>query len=65
MYRFVRGREESVALATPVRTVTETVVVLPSATLAGVILQVEFAGAPVHVKVAVPAIFAAELSSSG
>jgi hypothetical protein len=63
--RFVCGREEDVALVTPVRTVTETVVVLPSATLAGVTLQVEFAGAPVHVKVAVPTIFAAELSSSG
>lgn len=50
---------------TPVRTVTETVVVLPSITLAGVTLQVEFAGAPAQVKVAVPGMFAAELSSNG
>ena len=53
------------AVVTPVRTVTETVVVFPSATLAGVTLQVEFAGAPVQVKVAVPGIFAAELRSNG
>jgi hypothetical protein len=45
--------------------VTEIVVVVPSATLEGVMLQVEFAGAPVQVKVAVPATFAAELSSNG
>ena len=63
--RFVSGREDCAAEETPVRTVTETVVVLPSATLAGVMLQVEFAGAPVQVKVAVPEMFAAELSSSG
>jgi hypothetical protein len=48
-----------------VRTVTETVVAFPNATLAGVTLHVEFAGAPVQVKVAVPEIFAAELSSNG
>ena len=63
--RFVSGREVCAVEETPVRTVTETVVVLPSATLAGVMLQVEFAGAPVQVKVAVPGMFAAELSSSG
>jgi hypothetical protein len=50
---------------TPVRTVTETVVVLPSATLEGVTLQVELAGAPVQVKVAVPGTLAAELTSNG
>jgi hypothetical protein len=63
--RFVSGREVCAVDETPVRTVTETVVVLPSATVEGVMLQVEFAGAPVHVKVAVPGIFAAELSSNG
>lgn len=59
------GGEECAVLVTPVRTVTETVVVLPSVTLAGVTLQVEFAGNPVQVKVAVPETFAAEPSSSG
>ena len=63
--RFVNGREDCAVEETPVRTVTETVVVLPSATLDGVMLQVEFAGAPVQVKVAVPGMFAAELSSKG
>ena len=64
--RFVHGgREDCAVEETPVRTVTEIVVVLPSATLDGVMLQVEFAGAPVQVKVAVPGMFAAELSSSG
>ena len=52
--RFTGGREDCAVEETPVRTVTETVVVLPSATLDGVTLQVEFAGAPVQVKVAVP-----------
>ena len=50
---------------TPVRTVTETVVALPSDTLEGVIVQVEFAGMPVQVKLTVPETFAAELRSSG
>jgi hypothetical protein len=63
--RFIDGREEFAVDETPVRTVTEIVVVLPSATLAGVTLQVEFAGAPVQVKVAVPGILAAELSNNG
>jgi hypothetical protein len=58
-------REEFAVDETPVRTVTEIVVVLPNATLAGVTLQVEFAGAPVHVKIAVPGMLAAELSSNG
>ena len=63
--RPIGDREGIAALVTPVRTVTETVVVLPSATLAGVTVQVEFAGAPEQVKVAVPGMFAAELSSKG
>src|ERR1700720_1169892 len=63
--RFVSGREECAVEETPVRTVTEIVVVLPSATVEGVMLQVELAGAPVQVKVAVPGMFAAELSSNG
>ena len=63
--RFVRGRVDCAVEDTPVRTVTEIVVVLPSATLDGVMLQVEFAGAPVQVKVAVPGMFAAELSNNG
>jgi hypothetical protein len=50
---------------TPVRTVTEIVVALPSATLDGVTLHVEFAGAPVQVKLTVPVTLAAELSSNG
>ena len=52
-------------VVTPVRTVTETVVALPSDTLEGVIVQVEFAGMPVQVKLAVPETLAAELRSSG
>jgi len=63
--RFVSGRKDCAVEETPVRTVTEIVVVLPSATRAGVMLQVEFAGAPVQVMVAVPGMFAAELSSNG
>jgi hypothetical protein len=63
--RFVSGREDCVVEETPVRTVSEIVVVLPSATVDGVMLQVEFAGAPVQVKAAVPGMFAAELSSNG
>jgi hypothetical protein len=62
---FISGRKDCAVVETPVRTVTEIVVVLPSATVEGVMLQVEFAGAPVHVKVAVPGMFAAELSSNG
>ena|SRR5271170_5759179 len=65
LVRYTRGRADAAALVTPVRTVTETVVMLPSATLAGVTLQVEFAGAPIQVKVAIPGMFAAELSSNG
>jgi hypothetical protein len=57
--------EDGAAEATPVNKVTETVVVLPSAAVEGVTLQVEFAGIPVHVNVTVPGTFAAELSSSG
>jgi len=63
--RFVSGREVCAVEDTPVSTVTEIVVGLPSATVDGVMLQVEFAGNPVHVKVAVPETFAAELSSNG
>ena len=53
------------AEATPVNTVTETVVVVPSATVEGVILQVEFAGIPAQVNVTEPGTFAAELSNNG
>jgi hypothetical protein len=63
--RFIDGHEVCAVEETPVRTVTEIVVALPNATLDGVTLQVEFAGAPVHVKLAVPVTFAAELSSNG
>ena len=63
--RFVSGHEVCAVAETPVRTVTETVVAPPSVTVDGVMLQVAFAGAPVQVKVAVPEMFAAELSSSG
>src|SRR5258705_12328737 len=63
--RFVRGREDCAVEETPVRTVTEIVVAVPSATVDGVTLQVEFAGAPVQVKVALPEMFAAEVSSNG
>jgi hypothetical protein len=65
LHRFVSSGETSDVEDTPVRTVTETVVVLPSATLEGVTLHVEFAGIPAQVKVAVPETFAAELSSKG
>ena len=47
------------------RTVTETVDVEPSGTVVGVMLHVEFTGSPVQVNVAVPGIFAAELSNNG
>ena len=63
--RFISGREDCAVEETPVRIVTEIVVVLPSATLEGVMLHVEFAGAPVQLRVAVPGMFAAELSSNG
>jgi len=63
--RVAEELEDGAAEATPVNTVTETVVVLPSVTVEGVILQVEFAGIPVHVNVTVPGTFAAELSNSG
>jgi hypothetical protein len=63
--RFVREREETAIAATPVNTVTDTVVSLPRATLLGVTLHVEFVGAPVQVKLAVPPTFAAELSNNG
>jgi hypothetical protein len=63
--RFISGREDCAEEVTPVRTVTEIVVVLPSATVDGVMLQVEFAGAPVQVKMAVPGMFAAELINNG
>ena len=52
-------------VVTPVRRVTEMVVVLPRAMLAGVTLQVALAGAPVQVKVAVPGVVAAEVRRSG
>ncbi len=51
--------------ATPVSTVTETVVVPPSGIVEGVILQVELAGIPVQLNVTIPGMFAAELSNSG
>ena len=63
--RFIDGHEVRAVEETPVRTVTETVVAFPSATLEGVTLQVEFAGAPVQVKLTVPVTLAAELSSNG
>jgi hypothetical protein len=63
--RFIDGHEVRAVEETPVRTVTETVVAFPSATLDGVTLQVEFAGAPVQVKLTVPVTLAAELSSNG
>ena len=59
------GGDENAVDETPVRTVTEIVVVLPSGTLAGVTLQVEFAGNPVQVNFAAPGMFAAEVSSNG
>lgn len=63
--RFISGGETSEVEDTPVRTVTEIVVALPSATLEGVTLHVKFAGVPVHLKVAVPETFEAELSNKG
>ena len=63
--RFAGGRNDCAVEETPVSTVTETVVALPSGTVEGVMLHVEFAGNPVHVKVAVPETLAAELSSNG
>jgi hypothetical protein len=65
LVRFISGREDCTVDETPVRTVTEIVVVVPSVTLEGVMLQVEFVGTPVQVRVAVPGMFAAELSSNG
>ena len=62
--RFASGRLSD-AEDVPVRTVTEIVLVVPSATLDGVTLQVEFVGNPVHVKVTVPETFAAEPSKRG
>jgi hypothetical protein len=63
--RLANGRKDCAVEETPVRTVTEIVVGLPSATVEGVILHVEFAGNPAHVNIAVPETFAAELSRSG
>ena len=51
--------------ATPVNTVTETVVIFPSGILDGVILQVELTGIPVQANVTVPETFDFELSNSG
>ena len=62
---FIDSHEVFAVEETPVRTVTEIVVALPNATLDGVTLQVEFAGAPVQVKLTVPVTLAAELSSNG
>ena len=62
---FINGNDVCAVEETPVRTVTEIVVELPRGTLDGVTLQVEFAGAPVQVKLAVPVTLAAELSSNG
>ena len=63
--RFGRGRKAEDVAVTPVRTVTETVVALPSVTLEGVTVQLELAGIPVQEKLAVPETFAPELSSKG
>lgn len=63
--RFGCGRSAEDVAVTPVRIVTETVVVLPSVTLEGVTVQVALAGTPVQEKLAVPETFAAELSSRG
>ena len=63
--RIAEELDDGAVEATPVNTVTEIVVVLPSVTVEGVTLQVEFAGIPVHVNVTVPGTFAAELSNSG
>jgi len=59
-----RGDKDDV-VATPVRIVTETVVVLPRATLAGVMLHVALAGMPLHTNVTVPETFAADVRSNG
>ncbi len=66
MIRPCHGAKEAEP-ATPVSTVTETVVELPStATLDGATLHVEFAGAPVHAKLTVvPATAGPERSSRG
>ena len=50
--------------ATPVNTVTETVVVPPNGIFDGVTIQVELVGIPVQEKVTVPETFGAELSSN-
>jgi hypothetical protein len=63
--RAANERTDGAVEATPVSTVTETVVALPSETVEGVTLQVELAGIPVQVNATVPGTFAAELSSSG
>lgn len=63
--QFIDGHEVRAVEETPVRTVTETVVALPNATLDGVMLHVEFDGAPIQVKLTVPVTLAAELSSNG
>jgi hypothetical protein len=62
--RFIGGNNNDEG-ETPVRTVTEIVVVFPSATLDGVTLQVELAGNPVHVRFTVPETFEADPSSRG
>ena len=51
LVRFPCGRKAEDVAVTPVRTVTETVVVLPRVTVEGVTVQVELAGAPEQVKV--------------
>jgi len=51
--------------ATPVNTVTETVVMLPRGMLDGVILQVELTGIPVQANVTTPETFEFELSRRG
>ncbi len=63
--RLANWRPEDEAAVTPVNTVTETVVVLPSGMLNGVTLQVELTGIPEQVNVTVPETFDAELSSKG
>ena len=63
--RFPCGRKAEDVAVTPVRTVTETVVVLPSVTVEGVTVQVALAGTPEQEKFAAPETFAAELSSKG
>ena len=63
--RAVRGCAGTTAVATPVSTVTEIVLVLPRVTLEGVTLQVEFAGAPAQANVTTPGTFATEPSNNG